>query len=77
VFVGQTTSLNPAFSPRRRRNVRRVFGILNDGIGRTVAGITGMRKGGSFSWGRLELLGKQRKEFGAAEGPQGRTSGSE
>jgi hypothetical protein len=27
--------------------------------------------------GRLELLGKQRKEFGEAEGPPGRTSGSE
>ncbi len=28
----------------------RVFGILNDGIGRTVAGNTGTRKSGSFSW---------------------------
>jgi len=57
-FVSQTTSLNPAFSPRRRRNVRRVFGILNDGIGRTVAGKTGTRKSGSFSWGRRSGWGR-------------------
>jgi ribosome-binding protein aMBF1 (putative translation factor) len=29
---------------------------LNDGIGRTVAGKTGTRKSGSFSWGRIALL---------------------
>lgn len=31
----------------------------------------------SFSVGRLELLGKQRKEFGETEGPLGRTRGTE
>jgi hypothetical protein len=48
----------------RRRNVRRVFGILNGGIGRTVAGITGMRKSGSFSWGRRSgWAGDQQKKI--------------
>jgi hypothetical protein len=31
-----TTSLTPALSPRRGRNVRRVFGMLGDGIGRMI-----------------------------------------
>jgi len=35
-----TTSLIPAFSPRRRGNVRRVFEMLSGGIGRMVKRIT-------------------------------------
>jgi len=38
--ISFTTSLNPAFSPRRRSHVRRVFGKTSGGIGRTVCGDT-------------------------------------